>query len=1076
MKKRILSVLITVVMLIGMLPTAVFAADSHAHCICGETHASVGDHDDEVSTTFTAVTNQAELEAAAASGGSVYLTGDITLEAPLTVSQNLSLCLNGYDLIYNSADSVIIVSNSKTLNITDCGSTGTITGSTGDYGAVQNGTGTFNLYAGTITGNKRGVYNGGTFSMYGGNIGGNIAGNSDDGVWNAKGGTFTLHAGKITYNTGWGVNNNGGTFTMNGGEISHNSHNAAENAVKTGVMNDGTFTMNSGKISDNSGDGVMNNSLDSKFIMNDGEISGNSGDGVYNPSTFTMYDGEISSNTGDGVYTTSVFTMNGGEISGNDRGVMYEDGTASVSGAPVIKDNANGNFCDYQGTYYLTVSGALTDGTYIGVTLEETFGEAAGPSMYDDTLPAAPDYIEYFYSDEGYGIYAEGDSIFVGNYITEQPNAENNYKVKTNDDANAIYQWYSVETDEVTVTYDFLVEQDIGFNWMYGGNFDSETNKWAPKVYGGTGAYGYLFVALNAGETFIAEFDSALPAGYIALLVGWNNYNVIQATQQNGNIYTFKATEAGIYVLMVAEEDEEPVALSEVVIPNVACKMDAFVYTPLDGQNEATLDITGLESGAYICKTSWDIRGTPADAEDDYYRVSAPVTRYDVIFDYGTLGSETKTVFHNETVTPPAPVFAGKVLVGWYTDSNFTTEFNFSDAITADNITIYAKFTTAVAKIEKTSTEGLVDTYTITYTDGSTTTFKITNGADGQTAVFRVEDGKLQWKYTADTTWNELINIADLKGQDGKTPTFKVDNGNLFVSYDNGTIWSDLGPIKGDDGITPKLQINSETNEWEVSYDNGTTWTSLGVKATGATGAQGEKGEKGDTGATGATGAQGPQGVKGDTGATGNGIASITTSKENDITTVTIKFTDPNMADVVFTIEDGADGAKGDKGDTGATGATGAQGPQGEKGEKGDKGNTGAAGASGVGIAKIEKTSSDGNVDTYTITLTNGTTYTFTVTNGTDGTDGKDGVDGKDGTNGTNGVDGKDGANGADGQTPYIGENGNWWIGDTDTGVKAAGDDGKDGAIIVATAVGGTALISNIALIAWALIKKKRLF
>ena len=164
---------------------------------------------------------------------------------------------------------------------------------------------------------------------------------------------------------------------------------------------------------------------------------------------------------------------------------------------------------------------------------------------------------------------------------------------------------------------------------------------------------------------------------------------------------------------------------------------------------------------------------------------------------------------------------------------------------------------------------------------------------------------------------------------------------------------------------------------------------------------------------------------------------------------------------------EGKQGEKGEKGDKGDTGA---------QGEKGDKGNTGAAGADGVGIAKIEKTSSDGNVDTYTITLTNGTTYTFTVTNGTNGTDGKDGVDGKDGTNGTNGVDGKDGANGTDGQTPYIGENGNWWIGDTDTGVKAAGNDGKDGAIIVATAVGGTALISNIALIAWALIKKKRLF
>ena len=49
------------------------------------------------------------------------------------------------------------------------------------------------------------------------------------------------------------------------------------------------------------------------------------------------------------------------------------------------------------------------------------------------------------------------------------------------------------------------------------------------------------------------------------------------------------------------------------------------------------------------------------------------------------------------------------------------------------------------------------------------------------------------------------------------------------------------------------------------------------------------------------------------------------------------------------------------------------------------------------------------------------------------------GLDGKDGTNGQNGSDGKDG------KTPFIGENGNWWIGEIDTGIKAAGTDGKDG-------------------------------
>lgn len=39
----------------------------------------------------------------------------------------------------------------------------------------------------------------------------------------------------------------------------------------------------------------------------------------------------------------------------------------------------------------------------------------------------------------------------------------------------------------------------------------------------------------------------------------------------------------------------------------------------------------------------------------------------------------------------------------------------------------------------------------------------------------------------------------------------------------------------------------------------------------------------------------------------------------------------------------------------------------------------------GNGIASIEKTSTSGLVDTYTITCTNGDTYTFTVTNGEGG-------------------------------------------------------------------------------------------
>lgn len=43
-----------------------------------------------------------------------------------------------------------------------------------------------------------------------------------------------------------------------------------------------------------------------------------------------------------------------------------------------------------------------------------------------------------------------------------------------------------------------------------------------------------------------------------------------------------------------------------------------------------------------------------------------------------------------------------------------------------------------------------------------------------------------------------------------------------------------------------------------------------------------------------------------------------------------------------------------------------------------------AQGDNGVGISKVEKTATNGKVDTYTITFTNGTTFVYTVTNGKD--------------------------------------------------------------------------------------------
>lgn len=63
------------------------------------------------------------------------------------------------------------------------------------------------------------------------------------------------------------------------------------------------------------------------------------------------------------------------------------------------------------------------------------------------------------------------------------------------------------------------------------------------------------------------------------------------------------------------------------------------------------------------------------------------------------------------------------------------------------------------------------------------------------------------------------------------------------------------------------------------------------------------------------------------------------------------------------------------------------------------------------------------------------------------------------------------GKNGEDGVTPYVGENGNWWIGGTDTGVRAAA--GTSTATVIALAA-GAALAGNAALAACILSRRRK--
>lgn len=92
----------------------------------------------------------------------------------------------------------------------------------------------------------------------------------------------------------------------------------------------------------------------------------------------------------------------------------------------------------------------------------------------------------------------------------------------------------------------------------------------------------------------------------------------------------------------------------------------------------------------------------------------------------------------------------------------------------------------------------------------------------------------------------------------------------------------------------------------------------------------------------------------------GKGISSISkTGTSGLVDTYTITLTDGTKS--TFTVTNGAKGVKGD---------TGPQGPQGVKGQDGQS------------IKEIKKTSTSGLIDTYEISLTDGTKKSFTVSNG----------------------------------------------------------------------------------------------
>ena len=289
------------------------------------------------------------------------------------------------------------------------------------------------------------------------------------------------------------------------------------------------------------------------------------------------------------------------------------------------------------------------------------------------------------------------------------------------------------------------------------------------------------------------------------------------------------------------------------------------------------------------------------------------------------------------------------------------------------------------------------------------------------------------------------------------------------------------------DAVLPEVRNNGTAVQWK--YRDEPDWRDL-VALTELTGAAGENGKNGTDGKDGSNGADGKNGINGANGKDGmNGVDG--TDGQNGIDGKDgSNGTDGKNGINGANGKDGINGIDGTDGQNGKDGINGIDGTDGQNGKDGTDGVNGKDGVDAknievqraethiqwryegdewqnlVAIADIEGPAGQNGKDGA-----NGKTPEFRVNenilqwryvgdeiwlnlydltalkgaDGRDGVDGKDGINGKDGAAGKDGTNGQNGRDGKDGNTPFIGENGNWWIGETDTGVKAAGVDGEKG-------------------------------
>lgn len=436
-------------------PMTVAEGETHIHYLCGGDECNKVGHTETDKVTFKAWKETSALPTVV---GNYYLMNDVTLSESWRFVNGVVLCLNGHTITVEAKDSGITVGNGKTFTLCNCTGSGKITHGTDSNGDKYDGRGvdvskgTFNMYGGSITGNKELKGAGvdmycGTFNMYGGSITGNeaknLTTNSDNvgiggGVYMEQNSTFNMYDGTISNNTGeygGGVNiNSKSVFNMSGGTIENNK--ATGNNMAFG------------------GGGGVNiaGSTDDTFNMSGGTIRGN---------TTNTY--------GGGVYVSWNFNMTGGEITGN-RAAKYGGGVYvksaygnmghfTVSGSAKVSDNTTSNVYLPDGATMAIGQGGFDKTASIGVTTKNlpTLG-----SYVAIATGAADDYKDgTFTADQTTGdceFQQVGDQILLVNGTLHQHPICGNTCDHDSEHANVAWKGVSLLSEITTGGYYYLTQ------------------------------------------------------------------------------------------------------------------------------------------------------------------------------------------------------------------------------------------------------------------------------------------------------------------------------------------------------------------------------------------------------------------------------------------------------------------------------------------------------------------------------------------------------------------------------------------------------------------------------------------